>query len=293
MTKPPPTVSDRLPAKPWLNHPIHIQVHNFAVMNKHALAVSGSRGPSTHLPGNDGVHSGTAIADHKDEFRCRENFSKVRSRLERQRILIAQPRRGVAVFRYNLQAESRNRRIQNLQPKKKVSLFRHSVHTFLSASIWTNYTWWNLSKPTLIKRNCLAQSEWHWFDLFPTRAPSFSNLTRLSNHCPWISKTGNQNLTGKFYQIEREKIRNVIWFFFLLKTSISVANIFFPIFLTSKGLIIWFVSQTSKRVRNRWVDELGSAFSSKISLSKFDSLKKKILRFKSLLFNWYLNLSDN
>lgn len=69
---------------------------------------TGDRG-CTHLSGDDGVDGGPAVSHHKDELALWEQLGEVIGRLERERVLVAETRRRLAVSSYHLQTERRNR----------------------------------------------------------------------------------------------------------------------------------------------------------------------------------------
>lgn len=60
-----------------------------------------------HLPRNYRVDGGATIADHKEELRLWEEINHITAHFQCQRVLVAQPRRRVAVFGDDLQAELR------------------------------------------------------------------------------------------------------------------------------------------------------------------------------------------
>lgn len=68
------------------------------------------------------MHRGASVAHHEYKFGVREEFQNIRAHLEGERILIAQPRRGLGVSRYYLQAEGRYRAVYHLE---KMDTFRY------------------------------------------------------------------------------------------------------------------------------------------------------------------------
>jgi hypothetical protein len=52
---------------------------------------------------DDRVHSRSPVTDHEEEFALGENILQIRSRLERERILVAEARRRLAVTSYHLE----------------------------------------------------------------------------------------------------------------------------------------------------------------------------------------------
>lgn len=73
---------------------------------------------SAHLPGYDGMHRGTAVAHHEYKFGVRKKLEDVRAHLQGEWILVAQPRRGLGMPRYYLQAECRYRVVYHLWNKQ-------------------------------------------------------------------------------------------------------------------------------------------------------------------------------
>lgn len=78
-------------------------------MKNRDLGQSTGDGGCTHLSGDDGVDGGPAVSHHEDELALREQLGEVVGRLERERVLVAETRRWLAVSSYHLQTERRDR----------------------------------------------------------------------------------------------------------------------------------------------------------------------------------------
>lgn len=70
--------------------------------------ISGDGG-RTHLSGDDGMDGGPAVSHHEDELALWKQLGEVVGRLERERVLVAETRRRLAVSSYHLQTERRDR----------------------------------------------------------------------------------------------------------------------------------------------------------------------------------------
>lgn len=67
-----------------------------------------------YLSRDNGMHSGTAVADHEDKLGIWEEIENVRAHLQSEGILVAQPWRWFRVSRYYLQAERGYRAVHYL-----------------------------------------------------------------------------------------------------------------------------------------------------------------------------------
>lgn len=67
-----------------------------------------------YLSRDNGMHGGTAVADHEDKLGIWKEIEDVRAHLQSEGILVAQPRRRLRVASYDLQAERRYRAVHHL-----------------------------------------------------------------------------------------------------------------------------------------------------------------------------------